>query len=82
MKKKMNKTIKTLLELNGMMLATKAGIIMLPHSICGLILPQYMVASIALGIIASGYCRFKSVKNSKTKADKIISESDLFKLED
>ena len=77
----MNKTIKTLLELNGMMLATKAGIIMLPHSICGLILPQYMVASIALGIIASGYCRFKSAKNSKTKADKVISESDLFKLE-
>ena len=78
----MNKTIKTLLELNGMMLATKVGIVMLPHSICGLILPQYMVASIALGIIASGYCRFKLVKNSKTKADKIISESDLFKLED
>ena len=78
----MNKTIKTLLELNGMMLATKAGIIMLPHSICGLILPQYMVASIALGMVATGYCRFKSVKNSKTKADKIISESDLFKLED
>ena len=78
----MNKTIKTLLELNGMMLVTKVGAVMLPHSICGLILPQYMVASIALGIIASGYCRFKSVKNSKTKADKIISESDLFKLED
>lgn len=77
----MNKTIKTLLELNGMMLATKAGVAMLPHSICGLILPQYMVASIALGIIATGYCRFKSAKNSKTKADKIISESDLFKLE-
>ena len=77
----MNKTIKTLLELNGMMLATKAGIVMLPHSICGLILPQYMLASIALGIIASGYCRFKSAKNSKTKADKIISETDLFKLE-
>ena len=77
----MNKTIKTLLELNGMMLATKAGIIMLPHSICGLILPQYMVASIALGMVASGYCRFKSVKNSKTNADKIISESDLDKLE-
>ena len=82
MKKKMNKTIKTLLELNGMMLATKAGIVMLPHSICGLILPQYMVASIALGIIASGYCRFKAAKNSKTKVDKIISESELFKLED
>ena len=78
----MNKTIKTLLELKGMMLVTKAGIIMLPHSICGLILPQYMVASIALGMVATGYCRFKSVKNSKTKADKIISESDLFKLED
>ena len=78
----MNKTIKTLLELNGMMLATKAGIIMLPHNICGLILPQYMVASIALGIIASGYFRFKAAKNSKTKADKIITESDLFKLED
>lgn len=77
----MNKTIKTLLELNGMMLATKVGIVMLPHSICGLILPQYMVASIALGIIASGYCRFKAAKNSKSKADKIISESDLFKLE-
>lgn len=77
----MNKTIKTLLELNGMMLATKAGVAMLPRSICGLILPQYMVASIALGIIASGYCRFKSAKNSKSKADKIISESDLFKLE-
>ena len=78
----MNKTIKTLLELNGMMLATKVGIVMLPHSICGLILPQYMLASIALGIIATGYCRFKSVKNSKTKTDKVISESDLFKLED
>ena len=78
----MNKTIKTLLELNGMMLATKAGIIMLPHSICGLILPQYILASIALGMDATGYCRFKSVKNSKTKDDKIISESDLFKLED
>ena len=78
----MNKTIKTLLELNGMMLATKVGVVMLPHSICGLILPQYMLASIALGIIASGYCRFKSVKNSKIKADKIINESDLFKLED
>ena len=78
----MNKTVKTLLELNGMMLATKAGIAILPHSICGLILPQYMVASIALGIIASGYCRFKSVKNSKTKDDKIIRESDLFKLEE
>ena len=78
----MNKTIKTLLELNGMMLATKVGIVMLPHSICGLILPQYMLASIALGIIASWYCRFISVKNSKTKDDKIISESDLFKLED
>lgn len=77
----MNKTVKTLLELNGMMLATKAGIIMLPHSICGLILPQYMLASIALGIITTGYCRFKSAKNSKSKADKIISESDLFKLE-
>lgn len=77
----MNKTIKTLLELNGMMLATKAGVAMLPHSICGLILPQYMVTSIALGIIASGYCRFKSAKNSKSKADKNISESDLFKLE-
>ena len=78
----MNKTIKTLLEINGMMLATKVGIVMLPHSFCGLILPQYMLASIALGIIASGYCRFKSVKNSKSKADKVISESDLFKLED
>ena len=77
----MNKTIKTLLELNGMMLATKVGIVMLPHSICGLILPQYMVASIALGMVATGYCRFKAVKNSKTNADKIISESDLFKLE-
>lgn len=77
----MNKTIKTLLELNGMMLATKAGIIMLPHSICGLILPQYMVASITLGIITTGYCRFKATKKSKSKADKIISESDLFKLE-
>ena len=78
----MNKTVKTLLELNGMMLATKVGVVMLPHNICGLILPQYMLASIALGIIASGYCRFKSAKNSKTKTDKIISESDLFKLED
>ena len=78
----MNKTIKSLLELNGMMLATKAGIVLLPHNICGLILPQYMLASIALGIIASGYCRFKAAKNSKIKADKIISESDLFKLED
>ena len=78
----MNKTVKTLLELNGIMLATKVGVVMLPHSICGLILPQYMVASIALGIIASGYCRFKAAKNSKIKADKIISESDLFKLED
>ena len=78
----MNKTIKTLLELNGMILATKAVILMLPHNICGLILPQYMVASIALGMVATGYCRFKSVKNSKTKADKIIRESDLFKLED
>ena len=77
----MNKTIKTLLEHNGMMLATKAGIVMLPHNICGLILPQYMLASIALGIITTGYCRFKSAKNSKTKNDKIISESDLFKLE-
>ena len=78
----MNKTIKTLLELNGMMLATKVGVVMLPHNICGLILPQYMLASIALGMVATGYCRFKSVKNSKTKDDKIISESDLFKLED
>ena len=78
----MNKTIKTLLEHNGMMLATKAGIIMLPHNICGLILPQYMLAAIALGMVATGYCRFKSVKNSKTNADKIITESDLFKLED
>ena len=78
----MNKTIKTLLELNGIMLATKVGVVMLPHNICGLILPQYMLASIALGIIASGYCRFKAAKNSKIKADKIISESDLFKLED
>ena len=77
----MNKTIKTLLELNGMMLATKAGVAILPHSICGLILPQYMLASIALGMVATGYCRFKATKNSKTKADKIISESDLFKLE-
>ena len=78
----MNKTVKTLLELNGIMLATKAGIIMLPHNICGLILPQYMLASIALGMVATGYCRFKTAKNSKTKADKIITESDLFKLED
>ena len=78
----MNKTIKTLLELNGMMLATKVGVVMLPHNICGLILPQYMLASIVLGIITTGYCRFKSVKNSKTKTDKIISESDLFRLED
>ena len=78
----MNKTVKTLLELNGIMLATKVGVVMLPHNICGLILPQYMLASIALGIIATGYCRFKSAKNSKTKADKVISESDLFKLED
>ena len=78
----MNKTIKTLLELNGMMLATKVGVVMLPHNICGLILPQYMLASITLGIIATGYCRFKSVKNSKSKDDKIITESDLFKLED
>ena len=78
----MNKTIKTLLELNGIMLATKVGVVMLPHNICGLILPQYMLASIALGMVATGYCRFKSVKNSKTKTDKIISESDLFKLED
>ena len=78
----MNKTIKTLLELNGMMLATKAGIVMLPHNICGLILPQYMLASIALGMVATGYCRFKAAKNSKTKDDKVISESDLFKLED
>ena len=54
----MNKSIKTLLELNGMMLVTKEGIIMLPQSICGLILPQYMVASIALGMVATGYCRF------------------------
>ena len=78
----MNKTVKTLLELNGIMLATKVGIVMLPHNICGLILPQYMLASIVLGIITTGYCRFKSVKNSKTKADKVITESDLFKLED
>ena len=78
----MNKTIKTLLELNGIMLATKVGVVMLPHNICGLILPQYMLASIVLGIITTGYCRFKSVKNSKTKADKVITESDLFKLED
>ena len=78
----MNKTVKTLLELNGIMLATKVGVVMLPHNICGLILPQYMLASIVLGIIATGYCRFKSAKNSKTKADKVISESDLFKLED
>ena len=78
----MNKTIKTLLELNGIMLATKVGVVMLPHNICGLILPQYILASIVLGIITTGYCRFKSVKNSKTKTDKIISEIDLFKLED
>ena len=69
MKKKMNKTIKTLLELNGMMLATKVGIIMLPHNICGLILPQYMLASIALGMVATGYCRFKAAKYSNTKTD-------------
>ena len=77
----MNKTVKTLLELNGMMLATKVGVVMLPHNICGLILPQYMLASISLGMVATGYCRFKAAKNSKTKADKIITESDLFKLE-
>ena len=65
-----------------MMLATKVGAVILPHSICGLILPQYMVASIALGMVATGFCRFKAAKNSKTKADKIITESDLFKLED
>ena len=78
----MNKTIKTLLELNGMMLATKVGVVMLPHNICGLILPRYLLASIVLGMVVTGYCRFKSAKNSKTKADKNISESDLFKLED
>ena len=78
----MNKTIKTLLELNGMMLATKAGIAILPHNICGLFLPQYMVASIALGIIATGYYRFKAIRNSQPKSDKTISEIDLFKLED
>ena len=78
----MNKTIKTLLELNGMMLATKVGIVILPHNICGLFLPRYMVASIALGIIATGYYRFKTIRNSKPKSDKIISEIDLFKLED
>ena len=78
----MNKTIKTLLELNGMMLATKIGIVILPHNICGLFLPRYMVASIALGIIATGYYRFKAIRNSKPKSDKTISEIDLFKLED
>ena len=78
----MNKTIKTLLELNGMMLATKVGIAILPHNICGLFLPRYMVASIALGIITTGYYRFKAIRNSKPKRDKTISEIDLFKLED
>ena len=78
----MNKTIKTLLELNGMMLATKVGIAILPHNICGLLLPQYMVAAISLGIVVTGYYRFKAIKNTKTKDDKVISELDLFKLED
>ena len=78
----MNKTIKTLLELNGMMLATKVGLVILPHSVCGLFLARYMVASIALGIIATGYYRFKAIRNSQPKSDKTISEIDLFKLED
>lgn len=77
----MNKTVKTLLELNGMMLLTKAGISILPHAICGIFLPQYMVASISLGLVATGYYKFKAEKY-KIKKDVVITERDLFELED
>lgn len=76
----MNKTVKLLLEADGLLLGAKILSPMLPNAILGIALPQYMVAMISIGIISTGYYRFKT-ERTKIK-DKEITESDLFKLED
>ena len=44
-------------------------------------MPQYFIATLTLGLLASGYYQSKIILNKK-KEDKEITENDLFKLED
>lgn len=81
MTKNQKDIIKILGTADGLLLGAKLLAPMLPNVILGMALPQYMVASISLGIIASGYSRFK-IEKSKVQKDKEITESDLFELED
>ncbi|MDU4327140.1 MAG: hypothetical protein E7I48_17430 [Clostridium celatum] len=77
----MNKTVKFLLEADGLLLATKLISGAVSTNFLGILMPQYFVASVTLGLLASGYYQAKTIYNKK-KEDKEISENDLFKLED
>lgn len=79
--KDMNKTVKTLLEIDGLLAATKITTLFLPRTLVGLVMPQYFIATLTLGLLASGYYQSKIILNKK-KEDKEITENDLFKLED
>lgn len=72
----MNKTVKGLLEIDGLLLATKIIVSLLPKAILGLSVPGYFTSSIVLGLLANTYYSFK--KENKNEID----ENNLFKLED
>lgn len=75
------KTIKFLLEADGLLLTTKLISGAVSANFLGLIVPHYFVAAVTLGLLSSGYYQAKAIANKK-KEDKEITESDLFKLED
>lgn len=77
----MNKTIKFLLEADGLLLATKLISGTVSANFLGILMPQYFVAAVTLGLLSSGYYQAKAIVNKK-KEDKEIIESDLFTLED
>lgn len=72
----MNKTIKGLLEIDSLLLATKIIVSSLPKALLGLSVPGYFASSIVLGLLTSTYYSFKRENKNE------IDENNLFKLED
>lgn len=81
MTKNQKDIIKVLGTADGLLLGAKLLSPMLPNALLGIVLPQYMVAMISVGILTTGYSRFK-LEKAKMQKDKEICESDLFELED
>lgn len=73
--------LKILLTTDGLLLGAKMLTPMLPSAILGIAIPQYMMAMFSIGILTTGYSKYKEEK-AKMYKEKELTESDLFELED